>query len=61
MIYQAFRGHSPLVVLTGKEYVGAGLVLLRYPDLRHLDFSDLGPPPEPESEPLPPNITAFRG
>ena len=40
----------------------AGVVLLRYPDVRHLDFTDLGPPEEkPESEPVPPNLTAFRG
>ena len=43
--------------------LAAGVVLLRYPDVRHLDFTDLGPPPEPESEPLPPppNLTAFQG
>jgi hypothetical protein len=42
--------------------LAAGFVLLRYPDLRHLDFTDLGPPEaKPESEPLPPNVSAFRG
>jgi MFS family permease len=42
--------------------LGCGVVLLRYPDLRHLDFTDLTPPEaKPGSEPLPPNITAFRG
>ncbi len=41
--------------------LGAGLVLLRYPDVRHLDFTDLGPPEKPESEPVPPNVTVFRG
>ncbi|HEY9074419.1 MAG TPA: MFS transporter [Desulfobaccales bacterium] len=40
----------------------AAVVLLRYPELRHLDFTDLEPPPaKPDSEPLPPNITALRG
>ena len=39
----------------------AGVVLLRYPDVRHLDFTDLGPPEKPESEPVPPSVTAFRG
>jgi MFS family permease len=38
--------------------LAAGVVLLRYPDLRHFDFSAPGPP---EAEPLPPNITTFRG
>jgi MFS family permease len=40
--------------------LGCGVVLLRYPELRRLDFGDLEPPavqPGPE----PPNITAFRG
>jgi MFS family permease len=44
--------------------LGCGVVLLRYPELRHFDFTDLERPaatPEIEVEPLPPNITTFRG
>jgi hypothetical protein len=40
----------------------AGVVLLCYPDLRQLDFTDLGPPEKkPETDPMPPNLTAFKG
>ena len=40
----------------------AGVVLLRHPELRRLDFTDLrATPGEAEPEPLPPNFTAFRG
>lgn len=52
----AISGGSLLAALA------AGFVLLRYPDLRRLDFTDLGPvEAKPESKPLPPNISAFRG
>jgi len=34
--------------------LGAGVVLLRYPDLRHFDFSAPGPP---EAAPLPPTTS----
>jgi MFS family permease len=51
----AIAGGSLFAALT------AAAVLLRYPEVRHLDFTDLDPLPKPESEPLPPNITAFRG
>jgi hypothetical protein len=52
----AITGGSLLAALA------AGIVLWRYPDLRRLDFTDLGPPEEKsEPEPVPPNLTAFRG
>ncbi len=52
----AITGGSLLAAL------GAGIVLWRYPDLRHLNFTDLGPAEEtPEAVPAPPNLTAFRG
>ena len=42
--------------------VVAGFVLLRYPDLRRLDFTDLGPPEAKlESDAAPPNVTVYRG
>ncbi|MCL4500418.1 MAG: MFS transporter [Deltaproteobacteria bacterium] len=56
---------GPGTAITGGSLfasVCVGILLLRYPDVRHLDFTDLGPPeakPKPDS--LPPSITAFRG
>ena len=52
----AIAGGSLLAALA------AGVVLLRYPELRHLDFTDLGPPEaKPEPGPVPPNIRPSRG
>ena len=47
-----YTGPGPAIV-GGSLFaaLATGLVLLRYPDLRHFDFSDLGPP---EAAPLPP-------
>jgi MFS family permease len=48
---------SPGLAISGGSLFAAlcaGLVLLRYPDLRHFDFSDLGPP---EVAPLPPTTS----
>ena len=68
MIYGVVAHYAgPGPAITGGSLfaaLGAAVVLLRYPELRQLDFNDQEPPePEtkPESESLPPNITAFRG
>jgi MFS family permease len=42
--------------------LGAGVVLLRYPELRRLDFTELEPPkPKPESEAGQTDFTIYRG
>ncbi len=54
---------APGAAITGGSLFAAlavGMVLWRYPELRHLNFSELEPP-ESAPEPLPPQMTAFRG
>ncbi len=62
MVYGVVAHYSgPGLAISGGSLfaaLSAGVVLLRYPDLRHLNFSDQEPA---ETEQLPPNITAFRG
>ena len=58
-----YAGPGPAITGGGLlAALAAGFVLLRYPDLRRLDFTDLGPPEaKPESDAVPPNLTVFRG